>query len=86
MRPDRKARRGRIFSIFDRGATQRGGMQRRPNATGLLGRDTSESDEHTLSVKADASSLLDRDLPLPGFSGSPKPRSLTPASTSTRAL
>ena len=35
MRPSGKARRVRISGIFDRGATQPGGMQRRPNAAGL---------------------------------------------------
>jgi hypothetical protein len=35
MRPDGKARRVRISGIFERGATQPGGMQRRPNAAGL---------------------------------------------------
>src|SRR6266516_2702787 len=32
-RPHRKARGGRIPGVFDRRATQRGGMHRRPNAT-----------------------------------------------------
>src|SRR5213083_330841 len=31
--PSRKARGGRIPGVFDRRATQRGGMRRRPNAT-----------------------------------------------------
>src|SRR5439155_26410189 len=31
--PHRKARGGRIPGVFDRRATQRGGMHRRPNAT-----------------------------------------------------
>src|SRR5271169_729180 len=35
MRPDGKARRVRIPGVFERGATQPGGMQRRPNAAGL---------------------------------------------------
>ncbi len=35
MRPDGKARRVRIPGVFERGATQPGGMQRRPNAVGL---------------------------------------------------
>ena len=35
MRPSGKARRGRIPSVCDRGATQPGGMQRRSNAAGL---------------------------------------------------
>ena len=35
MRPDRKARRVRIPAVFERGATPRAGMQRRPNAAAL---------------------------------------------------
>ena len=35
-RPPDKARRGRILGIFDRGATQSGGMHRRSNAAGTL--------------------------------------------------
>ena len=35
-RPLDKARRGRILGIFDRGATQSGGMHRRSNAAGTL--------------------------------------------------
>ena len=41
MRPARKARGGRIPGVFNRRATQRPGMQRRPNVTGLWGHDTS---------------------------------------------
>jgi hypothetical protein len=41
MRPAGKARRLRILSIFEGGATQPDGMQREPNATRLRGRDTS---------------------------------------------
>ena len=40
MRPDGKARRARIPGVFERGATQPAGMQRRPNANGFLIRDT----------------------------------------------
>ena len=40
MRPARKARGGRIPGVCNRRATRRPGMQRRPNATGLRGRDT----------------------------------------------
>src|SRR5688572_9455018 len=40
MRPAGKARRPSISGICDGGATPPGGMQRRPNATGLLRRDT----------------------------------------------
>jgi len=36
MRPSRKARGGRIPGVFDRRATQRDGMQRRPNATVIM--------------------------------------------------
>src|SRR5439155_8862517 len=35
MRPDGKARRARIPGVFERGATQPAGMQRRPNAAGV---------------------------------------------------
>src|SRR5271169_1888899 len=35
MRPAGKARRVRIPGVFERGATQPDGMQRRPNAAGL---------------------------------------------------
>src|SRR5437773_1080010 len=35
MRPAGKARRARIPGVFERGATQPDGMQRRPNAAGL---------------------------------------------------
>ena len=45
MRPARKARGGRIPGIFKRRATPRPGMQRRPNVTGLRGRDTRALDE-----------------------------------------
>src|SRR5712692_8529701 len=38
MRPAGKARRVRIPGVFERGATQPGGMQLRPNAAGLLPR------------------------------------------------
>ena len=41
MRPHGKARRPRILGVFEGGATQPGGMQRRPNATGFMRRDTS---------------------------------------------
>ena len=41
MRPARKARGGRIPGVCNRRATPRPGMQRRPNVTGLRGRDTS---------------------------------------------
>src|SRR6266542_1358940 len=40
MRPARKARGARIPGVFNRRATPRPGMQRRPNVTGLRGRDT----------------------------------------------
>ena len=43
MRPARKARGGRIPGVCNRRATPRPGMQRRPNVTGLRGRDTSIS-------------------------------------------
>jgi len=36
MRPWRKARGGRIRPVFDRRATPRRGMQRRPNAGGFM--------------------------------------------------
>ena len=39
MRPARKAREGRIPGVCNRRATPRPGMQRRPNVTGLRGRD-----------------------------------------------
>src|SRR5437667_10689794 len=35
MRPAGKARRARIPGVFERGATQPAGMQRRPNAAGV---------------------------------------------------
>src|SRR6266516_8031937 len=35
MRPAGKARRARIPGVFERGATQPDGMQRRPNAAGV---------------------------------------------------
>src|SRR5687767_16030166 len=40
MRPHGKARRPRILGVFKGGATRPGGMQRRPNATGFMRRDT----------------------------------------------
>ncbi len=40
MRPQGKARQPRILGVFEGGATQPCGMQRRPNATGFMGRDT----------------------------------------------
>ncbi len=40
MRPARKARGGHIPGVCNRRATQRPGMQRRPNVTGLRRRDT----------------------------------------------
>ena len=43
MRPARKAREGRIPGVCNRRATPRPGMQRRPNVTGLRGRDTRPS-------------------------------------------
>ena len=42
MRPARKAREGRIPRVCNRRATPRPGMQRRPNVTGLRGRDARE--------------------------------------------
>src|SRR6266487_653138 len=39
-RPSRKARGGRIPGVFDRRATPRGGMHRRPNATVIVKRTT----------------------------------------------
>src|SRR5688572_9440035 len=50
MRPHGKARRASIVGLFERGATQPGGMQRRPNATGLVRRDTSRL-EIAMAVK-----------------------------------
>jgi hypothetical protein len=42
MRPAGKARRARIPGVFERGATQPDGMQRRPNAAGLSPRAASQ--------------------------------------------
>ncbi len=43
MRPAGKARRPRILAIFEEGATQPAGMQRRPNAQLFRGHTTSMS-------------------------------------------
>ena len=48
MRPAGKARRPRILSIFEGGATQRAGMQRRPNAQLFVGHHTSEAPPQTV--------------------------------------
>src|SRR5438093_10033259 len=45
MRPDGKARRARIPGVFERGATQPAGMQRRPNAAGVSPRAVKASNE-----------------------------------------
>src|SRR6478735_1238142 len=45
VRPARKAREGRIPGVCNRRATPRPGMQRRPNVTGLRGRNTSDTSD-----------------------------------------
>src|SRR5881409_3754237 len=46
MRPAGKARRARIPGVFERGATQPAGMQRRPNAAGVSPRAAKERVEY----------------------------------------
>src|SRR5439155_7488721 len=59
-RPPRKARGGRIPGVFDRRATQRGGMHRRPNATVFMKVSTQRSPRSTVRS---ASSGTDRKEP-----------------------
>ena len=57
-RPPDQARRGRILGIFDRGATQSGGMHRRSNAAGTFAtgcRDRPAAGSRRCSVSATAS-------------------------------
>jgi hypothetical protein len=64
MRPARKARGGRIPGVCNRRATPRPGMQRRPNVTGLRGRDTSARGcDVFVAIRIGATVLDSRQLP-----------------------